>query len=125
MKRIAQLVLLAVVLMVISIPIQAQNPAVRMAPGPTKESVKVSLRNLAAATIAVGTVELQIFDQKTCKRLCATRLVLNKKIASCQNLDFEIRCSTQIPNAPGGYIYFLRVRNTANALLTEDWLFNP
>jgi hypothetical protein len=124
MKLITRSLILLIVLLSVSIPVQAQNPAVHMTPGPAKEGVKVTLHNLSAAVIGIGFVELQIFDQKTCKRFCARRFPINKKIASCQTLDFEIRCSQQIPNI-AGYIYFLRVRDGSGVVLTQDWLFNP
>ena len=124
MKLMTRLLLVLVFSIALAIPIQAQNPAVRMTQGPTKESVKFTLKNLKPAAIAVGIVELQIFDQATCRRLCATRRAINQRIAPCQTLDSEIRCQTQVPQV-AGYIYFLRVRSTSGALLTEDWLFVP
>jgi hypothetical protein len=122
MKTIARPLVGLMLLIGLSVPAQAQNPAVRMTAGPPG-SVTYSLKNLGAA-IAVGTVELVVFDAKTCKKLCATKSAVNKKIAICQILEGQIRCP-QPPPPAAGYIYFLRVRNTGGVLLTENWLFVP
>jgi len=96
-----------------------------MKAGPPPELISYTLQNLRLAAITVGTVELQIFDAKTCRRLCGSRSVLNKKIDPCKTLDGQIRCPAPPPPAPSGYIYFLRVRNTGGTVMTENWLYVP
>ena len=122
MKKIFQPLMGLVLLLAFSFPAQAQNPAVRMSvTGPG--SVKFSLTNLSGVPISVGSVLLAVWDQKTCKRLCSGRVVINKRLKPCETFDGEVRCGTQI--AAGNLIYWLRVTNSSGVKLTEDWLFNP
>lgn len=122
MKTITRPLVGLILLIGLAVSAQAQNPAVRMSAGPPG-SVTYSLKNLGVI-IAIGSVELVVFDAKTCKKLCSTKSTVNKKIAVCQTLEGQIRCPQPLPPA-SGYIYFLRVRNTGGVLLTENWLFVP
>lgn len=124
MKTITRSIAGLMLLIGLAVAAQAQNPAVRMKAGPPPELISYSLQNLSAAVIAVGTVEMRIFDAKTCKRLCGSRSVVNKKIAACQTLDGQIRCPGPPPPA-SGYIYWLRVRSTGGVVMTENWLYVP
>lgn len=124
MKTISRLLMGLMLLTWLSFPAQAQNPAVRMKAGPPTELISYTLQNLNAAAIAVSTVELRIYDQKTCKLLCRSVNQVNKTIGACKTLDGQIRCSAPPPPAPGGYIYNLRVKRSG-VLLTENWLYVP
>ena len=124
MKTITRSIAGLLLLTTLAVAAQAQNPAVRMKAGPPPELISYTLQNLSGATIAVGTVELQVFDAKTCKKLCASKSTVNKKIDKCKTLDGQIRCSQPLPQA-SGYIYFLRVRNSGGTLMTENWLYVP
>jgi len=95
-----------------------------MKAGPPPELISYELQNLGLAAITVGVVEMRVFDAKTCKRICATRSVVNKRISPCKNLEGQIRCSQPLPQGTS-FIYFLRVRNSAGTLLTENWLYVP
>lgn len=108
----------------LSFPAQAQNPAVRMKAGPPPELITYTLQNLSGAAILVSTVELQVFDQKTCKRLCVSTNQVNQSIGPCKTLERQVRCAAPLPPAPNGYIYFLRFRR-GGVLLTESWLYVP
>jgi hypothetical protein len=124
-KLIARSLMMSLLLVGLATQVLAQNPAVRMTPGPTKECVKALLKNLIPGPpLVVTVVELAVFDQKTCKRLCAFRRVINQKIEPCQSISLAICCPHTLP-AASGYIYWLRVRGTGTSLLTEDWLFTP
>lgn len=121
MKKIFQPLMGFVLLVGISFPAQAQNPAVRMT-ATGLGSVKFSLTNLSSSTISVGTVLLAVYDQKTCKRLCSGIVTLNKRLKKCETLDGEVKCGMPVP--PGtSVIYWLRVTNTSGTKMTEDWLY--
>jgi hypothetical protein len=124
MKTIARPLVGLMLLIGLTVPAHAQNPAVRMKAGPPPQLISYTLQNLGLATITVGSVELQVFDAKTCKKLCASKSTVNKKVNPCKTLDGQIRCSEPLP-AASGYIYFLRVKKVGGALLTENWLFVP
>lgn len=124
MKILSRWIAVSMLLIGLAVVVQAQNPAVRMKAGPPPELISYSLQNLGAASIAVGIVELRVFDAKTCKLLCATRNPLNKKIGPCKTLDGQIRCAHPLPPA-AGYIYWLRIRNSGGTLMTENWLYVP
>ncbi len=125
MKLIARSLTMFLFLAGLATQVLAQNPAVRMSPGATKECVKATLKNLKPGPVLVVTVvELAVFDQKTCKQLCAFRRVINQKIEPCQSIALAICCPQRLPPA-SGYIYWLRVHGTGAGLLTEDWLFTP
>ena len=123
MKTISRLLMGLMLLTWLSFPAQAQNPAVRMKAGPPPELISYTLQNLGAAALGVSTVELRVFDQKTCKLLCRSVNQVNKTIGACKTLDGQIRCA-QLAPAPNGYIYNLRVKKGA-VLLTENWLYVP
>jgi hypothetical protein len=125
MKLIARSLLALLFSIALSMPASAQNPAVRMTKGPSNESVNFTLKNLSPVTIGIGSVEFRVYDQSTCKLLCAVKRAVNKKITKCQTLDWEVRCNAPVPAAAGGYIYYLRVRNASGTSLTESWLFVP
>ena len=82
-------------------------------------SVKGTLKNLRPMTIAVSYVELWIYDAKTCKRICVTRKVINKRLEPCQTMDFDL-CCAQVPPA-SGYIYYVRVHHSLG--INEAWAF--
>jgi hypothetical protein len=125
MKLVVSSLTMMVLLVGLTTPVLAQNPAVRMTQEPTKKQcIKAELKNLnTASALAVTDVALAVFEQKTCKRLCVFRTTINKKIEPCQSLSLEICCPNELPGA-SGYIYWLRVRGSTG-LLTEDWLFTP
>ncbi len=124
MKTITRSIAVLTLIIGLAFAVQAQNPAVRMKAGPPPELISYTLQNLNAAVISIGVVELRVFDAKTCKLLCATRNPLNKKIGPCKTLDGQIRCAHPLPQA-SGYIYWLRIRNSAGTVMTENWLYVP
>ena len=124
MKTISRPLVALMLLIWLSFPAQAQNPAVRMKAGPPIELITYTLQNLSAAAIFVSTVELRIFDQGTCKQLCVSVSQVNQSIGSCKTLERQIRCSAPPPPAPKGYIYNLRVKRSG-VLLSECWLYVP
>jgi hypothetical protein len=107
----------------LTVSAQAQNPAVKMKAGPPPELISYTLQNLSVSTITVNTVVLRVFDAKTCKRLCASRSTVNKKILKCATLEGQIRCPPPLPPAPSGYIYYLKVVHSGGQ--TENWLYVP
>lgn len=108
-------------LLAFTAPLFAQNPNVAIHVDTDKGCVKGTLKNLRAATLTVSYVELWIYDAKTCKRICVTRKVINKKIDPCRTLDFDLCC----PNLPSasGYIYYVRVHHSAG--MNEQWASAP
>ena len=100
MKIISRSVIALLFLIVCAAPLLAQNPNVAVRVAADNKCVKIHLKNLRPATINVSLVELWIFDDATCRRICATRKVINKKIKACDTLDLDI-CCPNLPNASG------------------------
>ena len=110
-----------VFLLLFATPLLAQNPNVAVRVEANKNCVRINLKNLTVSTIGVTYAELWIYDQKTCRRICITRKVLNKKIGACQSMDFET-CCDNLPTA-SGYIYYVRVHH--NLGTNEGWASVP
>lgn len=123
MKTITRPLVGLMLLIGLAVSAQAQNPAVRMKAGVQPELIGYGLHNLGAATILVNKVVLQVFDANTCKKLCASKSPVNKKIAKCKVLEGQIRCAAPLPPAPSGYIYYLKVVHSGGQ--TENWLYVP
>ena len=121
MKLITRSIIALMFLLAFATPLVAQNPNVSVRVEPNKNCVKVTLKNLRPTSVSVSYVELWIFDEKTCKRVCITRKVLNKKLGACQTMDLEICCDT-LPDA-SGYIYYVRVHHSMGT--NEGWAFAP
>jgi hypothetical protein len=115
----------ALLLLAFALPLCAQNPniAIRIEAGPGvgEYCVKGNLKNLRPTTIGVSYIELWIYDAKTCKRICVTRKVINQKIKSCDNLDFELCCKNPSPSFVPA-IYYVRVHHSAG--VNEEWAFS-
>lgn len=124
MKTILRVVSPLLFLLVFAMPLCAQNPnvAIRLdaGTGVGEYCVKGSLKNLMPATIAVTYIELWIYDAKTCKRICVTRKVINRKIKSCDTLDFDLCCKNPSP-AFVPAIYYVRVHHSSG--VNETWAF--
>src|SRR5216684_5106036 len=121
LKLINRSIIAVIFLLAFATPLLAQNPNVAMRVDAKKNCVRVNLKNLRPTTIGVSYIELWIYDAKSCKRICVTRQVINKKIDSCQILNFELCC----PNLPSasGYIYYVRVHHSAG--VNEEWASAP
>jgi hypothetical protein len=119
LKLITRSIIAFIFLLAFATPLLAQNPNVAVRVNPNKNCVRVNLKNLTVATIGVSYVELWIYDAKTCKRICVTRKVINKKIKSCDGLDLEL-CCDHLPDA-SGYIYYVRVHHSLGT--NEEWAF--
>jgi hypothetical protein len=100
---------------------RAQTPKVAVRLDANKNCVKINLKNLTAAPIAVTYVELWIYDGKTCKRICATRKVIQQKFKACDTMDLEL-CCDHLPDA-SQYIYYVRVHHSGG--MNEGWAFAP
>lgn len=122
MKTITRPLVGLMLLIGLAVSVQAQNPAVKMKAGGPPELISYSLQNLGAATILVNSVVLTVFDAKTCKKLCASKSPVNKKLAKCTTLEGQIRCPNKLP-AAAGYIYYLKVVHSGGQ--TENWLYVP
>src|SRR6266446_4453464 len=107
-------------LLAFALPLCAQNPNVAIRIEPDKACVKGTLKNLRLTTIAVSYVELWIYDAKTCKRICVTRKVINKRIKACDTIDFELCCKNPSP-AFVPAIYYVRVHHSTG--INEEWAF--
>jgi hypothetical protein len=116
---------LLLLLIAFAMPLSAQNPnvAIRLdaGTGAGEYCVKGSLKNLTPAPIAVSYIELWIYDAKTCKRICVTRKVINRKIKSCDMLDFDLCCKNPSP-AFVPAIYYVRVHHSSG--INEAWAFS-
>lgn len=123
MKTITRPLVGLMLLIGLAVSAQAQNPAVKMKAGPPPELISYTLQNLGAATIGVNAVVLEVFDAKTCKKLCASKSPVNKKIPKCKTLEGQIRCPHPLPPA-AEYIYYLKVFLSSGGT-TENWLYNP
>lgn len=109
-------------LLVFATPLFAQNPNVAIqitaGTGVGEYCAKGTLKNLMPSTVAVSYVELWIYDAKSCKRICVTRKVINKKIAPCATIDFDLCCKNMSP-AVVPAIYYVRVHHSAGT--NEAW----
>jgi hypothetical protein len=112
-------------LLAFAMPLFAQNPnvAIRLdaGTGVGEYCVKGSLKNLMPTTVAVSYIELWIYDAKTCKRICVTRKVINRRITSCDMLDFDLCCKNPSP-AFVPAIYYVRVHHSSG--INEAWAFS-
>lgn len=124
MKKILRATSLMFLLLAFTAPLSAQNPKVAIKIDASADNgaycVKGSLKNLTIAPIGVSYVELWIYDAKTCKRICVTRKVINRKIKSCDMLDFELCCKNPAP-AFVPAIYYVRVHHSSG--INEEWAF--
>jgi len=115
-----------VLLLAFALPLFAQNPNVsiefKAGHGAGEYCAKGTLKNLRPTAIAVSYIELWIYDAKTCKRVCVTRKVINKKIGSCETIDFELCCKNMSPAFVDG-IYYVRVHHSAG--INEEWASAP
>ncbi len=121
MKLITRSTITLLFLIACATPLLAQNPNVAVRVDPNKNCVKIHLKNLRSVVTGVSYVELWVYDQKTCKRICATRKVVNTKIKACDTFDLEL-CCDNLPQA-SGYIYYVRVHHSAGT--NEGWAFAP
>ena len=121
MKLITRSIIALVFLVVFAASAKAQNPIVAVRLDASRNCVKINLKNLRATTVGVTYVEFWIYDAKTCKRICATRKVVNKPLKTCDTMDLEI-CCNNLPDAPS-YIYYVRVHHSAGT--NEAWAFTP
>lgn len=124
MKTILRALSPLLFLLVLATPLFAQNPnvAIRIEAGTGAGGYCVigKLKNLMPTTIAVSYIELWVYDAKTCKRLCVTRKVINKRIGACETLDFDLCCPNPSP-AFVTAIYYVRVHHSAGT--NEAWAF--
>jgi hypothetical protein len=117
MKSMIRVTSLLVFLLVTASPLFAQAPKIAIQFNVDQNCVKGNLANITTATINVKYVELWIYDQKTCKRICLKRKVLNTRIKSCDKIAFDICCDTRPPADP--YIYYVRVTHSGG--VNEQW----
>jgi hypothetical protein len=115
---------LVLLLTAFAMPLSAQNPNVAIkleaGTGAGEYCVKGSLKNLTPAPLAVSYIELWIYDAKTCKRICVTRKVINRKIKYCDILDFDLCCKNPSPSFVPA-IYYFRVHHSSG--INEAWAF--
>jgi hypothetical protein len=117
MKSTLRAISLIVFLFAVASPLFAQNPKIAIRYDIDRDCVKGTLANITTATILVKYVELWIYDQKTCKRICVSRKVINTKIKRCDRLGFDL-CCDNLPRADG-YIYYVRVTHSGG--VNEQW----
>lgn len=122
MKLITRSFLALLFVLALSAASRAQTPKVAVRLDAHKECVKIELKNLTTATIGVTYIELWVFDGKTCRRICATRKVINKAIKACDTLKEIELCCKDLPNA-SEYIYYVRVHHSGG--INEAWAFAP
>ena len=115
MKSIIRSTILIALLLVSTSLSFAQQPKIAIRYGIDNNCVKGSLINITTATINVKYVELWIYDQKTCRRVCLKRKVIEKSIKSCDSLTFDICCD----ELPEKYIYYVRVNHSGG--INEQW----
>jgi hypothetical protein len=120
-KFISRSILALLFLFVFATASKAQNPNIAVRLDANKNCVKINLKNLRPAVIGISTIELWIYDGKTCKRICVNRKAINQKLKHCDTMDIEI-CCDHLPDA-SEYIYYVRVRHTAGH--NEAWAFAP
>lgn len=124
MKTILRAASPLLLLLAFAMPLFAQNPSVGIrldaGTGVGEYCVKGSLKNLRPTTLSVSYIELWIYDAKTCKRICITRKAINRKIKSCDTLDFDLCCKNTTP-AFVPAIYYVRVHHSAG--VNEAWAF--
>ncbi|MDQ2856104.1 MAG: hypothetical protein M3R68_07225 [Acidobacteriota bacterium] len=122
MKLITRSVFALLFVLALAASSRAQNPNIAVKLDAHKNCVRIELKNLTTATIGVSYIELWVYDGKTCKRICATRKVINKKIKACDTLKELELCCSDLPNA-SEYIYYVRIHHSAG--INEAWAFAP
>lgn len=125
MKSILRALGPLLLLVAFATPLAAQNPnlAIRLdaGTGVGEYCVKGTLKNLSLMTVGVIYIELWVYDAKTCERICVTRKVINKRLKSCDTLDFDLCCKNPAP-AFVSAIYYVRVHHSAG--VNEAWAFS-
>lgn len=117
MKTIIRSITLIGFLLLVASPLFAQTPKIAIRYEIGNECVKGGLVNITSATILVKYVELWVYDQKTCKRICISRKVINQKIGRCDSLPFDL-CCKEFTKADG-FIYYVRVTHSGG--VNEQW----
>jgi hypothetical protein len=120
MKIITRPLIALLFLVAFATPLCAQNPNVAIRLDAGKYCARGELKNLTSSTVTIYTIELWVYDEKSCKRVCVARKAINKKLASCNTLDFDLCCANR-PPAFLPAIYYVRVRHSLGRNETWAW----
>jgi len=121
MKLITRSAIALVFLIGLAKPLLATNPDVAIRIRPVKNCFTILIKNVRGTPVGpITAVDMTIFDQKNCQRVCQTKMKLQKKLAICQSLDFNICCNKPLPLS---YIVYVRVYH--NFGMNEEWFFQP
>jgi hypothetical protein len=92
--------------------------AVKMNP-PTANCFPVTLKNLQGALPTASSAYLIVYDQDTCRKLCDSKIGLNKALKPCELFRFKLCCQGAQPTK---YIAYVKVYYAGG--YSEDWLWN-
>jgi hypothetical protein len=119
LKLITRSIVASAFLIGLATPLMAQNVAIKLQPA--QNCVTVIPKNLTTSTITTSMADLTIYDQKTCKIICATKMKIVRKLEPCIWQEFKMCCGKPmlVPNL----IY--RVRLYYSGGTDEAWAFQP
>ena len=106
-------------LVAFAFPSLAQSKlAIRTAPL-SGSCVIVSVKNLQAAPLNASSAYLVVYDQNNCKKVCDSKIGLNKNLTPCELFRFKLCCSNALP---AKYIAYVKIFYAGG--YSEDWLWN-
>jgi hypothetical protein len=117
MKLMTRSIIALVFFIGLSTPLLAAAPDVSVCITPVQNCFSVTIKNLTSPVV-VSTADMTIFDQKSCKRVCVSKIPIQKKLATCGTLTFKICCEKPLPPS---YICYVRVQHSGTATANEGW----
>ena len=123
MKLITRSAIALVFLLGFATPLLAASPDVAVCIKPAHNCFAVSLKNLHGSAVAVSAADLTIFDQKSCKQVCATKAQIGKTLDKCATTALTICCN--VKPLPPQYIVYVRVYHNVGVHVNEGWYCMP
>ena len=123
MKLITRPTIALVFLIGLATPLLAASPDVAVCIKPAHNCFSVTLKNLHNSVVNLTAADMTIFDQKSCKQVCATKVKIGKPLDACGTTALTICCN--VKPLPLQYIVYVRVHHNVNALVNEGWLCVP
>lgn len=119
MKLIIRSAIAFLFLIAVAFPALAQSKlALRTAPL-SGSCVIVSVKNLQTAPVNASAGYLVVYDQNSCKKVCDSKIALNRNLQPCDLFRFKLCCSHPLP---AKYIAYVKVFYAGG--YSEDWLWN-
>ena len=119
MKLIVRSVIAVLFLTALTLPAVAQSKvAVKINP-PGGNCFLVVLKNLQSAALTASSAYLVVYDQNNCKKVCDSKIGLNKPLKPCELFRFKLCCQGSLPPK---YMAYVKVYYSGG--YSEDWLWN-